>query len=361
MVFRYSFPSAHRSAQRTLPLRRNIPCHSFRFAGCWFDQCSRGCSTSVADFGDPLKEYQAAWTGAVLIVEHGFGMITVTGEDRAKFLHNFCTNDIKKMQPGETCEAFFCNVKGRILAVAVIICETDCFRVLTDASRVEFLHQHLDKYLITEDVSLTVDENVEPLLISGKNEEVEQMLSGISDVGVFLWDNGFRPTAWLIGPTESLVQVVKQCVADGAVIAGYTVWESIRISSGLPRFGVDVSDDNLAQEANRNEQAISFTKGCYLGQEPIARLDAMGHVNRQLEQFTWYEDSEKPPVVGKPVLNESGEEVGTITSSCQMINTGETKLDYERGFALAMVKVKALGGLLTAANEDGQPVTLRKE
>jgi len=252
-------------------------------------------------------------------------------------------------------------VKGRILAVAVIICESDCFRVLTDESRVEFLHQHLDKYLITEDVTLTVDDNVEPLLISGKNEELDQMMSSFSAVGLFPWDNGFRPSAWLIGPTETLVEAVKKCVAQGAVIAGHTAWEIIRLSEAFPNYGVDVSDDNLAQEANRNEQAISFTKGCYLGQEPIARLDAMGHVNRQLEQFTWYEDSEKPPVVGKPVLNESGEEVGTITSSCQMINTGETKLDYERGFALAMVKVKALGGLLTAANEDGQPVTLRKE
>ncbi|MDG2391005.1 MAG: hypothetical protein P8M30_16990 [Planctomycetaceae bacterium] len=313
----------------------------------------------IADFGDPLREYQAAWTSAALIVGHGFGMITVTGEDRAKFLHNFCTNDIKKMQPGETSEAFFCNVKGRILAVAVIICEADRFRILTDESRVEFLHQHLDKYLITEDVTLSVDDDVESLLISGKSDELGKMLSAISDVGLFPWENGFRPAFWLIGSTDSLVNVVKQGVADGAVIAGYGAWEIIRITAAFPQYGVDVSDENLAQEANRTELAISFTKGCYLGQEPIARLDAMGHVNRQLERFNWYEDSKIPPVVGKPVLNEAGEEVGTITSSCHMPN--DDKLEYERGIVLTMVKTKANGGVLTAENEDGQPVILRKE
>ena len=263
------------------------------------------------------------------------------------------------MQPGETCEAFFCNVKGRILAVAVIICEADCFRVLTDESRVEFLHQHLDKYLITEDVTLTVDDNVEPLLITGKAEAVDQELSTISDLGVYRWENGFRPSAWLIGPTETLVEAVKKCVAQGAVIAGHTAWEIIRLSAAFPKYGVDVSDDNLAQEANRNEQAISFTKGCYLGQEPIARLDAMGHVNRQLEQYFWNEDSMKPPIVGKPVLNDAGEEVGTITSSCHLPDYGDP--EFQRGLVLTMIKTKALGGTLTAENEDGQPVKLRNE
>lgn len=305
----------------------------------------------IADFGDPLNEYQAAWTSAAIIVENGMSMMTVTGEDRAKFLHNFCTNDIKKMQPGETCEAFFCNVKGRILAVAVIICEDECFRVLTDESRIEFLHQHLNKYLITEDVTLQIESEAQSILIISIHE---LDLNFGEQVSVFELKDGPKDSGWIVGASSELVPVVKNLSEQGAVILGYDAWEYFRISCNLPKYGVDVSDENLAQEANRNEQAISFTKGCYLGQEPIARLDAMGHVNRQLEQFTWYEDSEKPPVVGKPVMNESGEEVGTVTSACQIPNE-------HRGIVLAMVKTKALGAVLTAENEDGQPVRLRKE
>ena len=67
--------------------------------------------------------------------------------------------------------------------------------------------------------------------------------------------------------------------------AGSEVWTALRIEAGLPVFGVDISDDNLAQEVGRTKTAISFTKGCYLGQEPIARLDALGHVNRELRSL----------------------------------------------------------------------------
>jgi hypothetical protein len=75
----------------------------------------------------------------------------------------------------------------------------------------------------------------------------------------------------------------RNALADGGVPpAGKAAFEALRIEAGFPHYGIDVSEDNIAQEAARTELAVSFTKGCYLGQEPIARLDAMGHVNRQL-------------------------------------------------------------------------------
>jgi len=300
----------------------------------------------VTDFGDPLQEYRAVQSSTAVVPEHGFGMITVSGNDRAKFLHNFCTQDINGMQPGDCREAFFCNVKGRILAVAVILCETDCFRVLTDESRVEFLHQHLDKYVIMEDVTLSRDQSTSALLLLGESD--------VSAPNCFPWETGFRAAKWVLGEEEQLVNFVKKFTEERGVIAGHDAWEIARIAAGSPKYGIDVSDDNLAQEANRTEQAISFTTGCYLGQEPIARLDAMGHVNRQLEQFSWHEESEKPPVVGHPVLDEAGDEVGTVTSACRFP-------DEPRGLVLAMVKVKALGGALSAANAEGAAVPLAKE
>ena len=68
----------------------------------------------------------------------------------------------------------------------------------------------------------------------------------------------------------------------GAVEAPIELFEALRIEAGFPKHGVDITEDHLAQEANRTKLAISFTKGCYLGQEPIARIDALGHVNRSL-------------------------------------------------------------------------------
>lgn len=293
----------------------------------------------------------------VLIPDAGFGLLIVEGQDRAKFLHNFCTNEIKKLQPGDVCEAFFCNVKGRILALGIIACLPEKFLILTDASRVEFLHQHLDRYLITEDVTLTIaDEQTSLLLLTGPNSD--KLATNEAEVAVIPWTGWIIPARWVIGPTESLVQIAKTGVENGAILAGHDTAEVLRISAGYPRYGIDISDENLAQEANRNEQAISFTKGCYLGQEPIARLDAMGHVNRELERFC-YEDSDSPPAVGSPVVTDTGEEVGTVTSACQLpSNAG---LDDGRGFLLAMLKVTSKQAEeLIARTNDGETVILDK-
>lgn len=309
-------------------------------------------SHPIPHFGDPEQEYQAAQESAVFLPEQGFGMLAVSGEDRAKFLQNFCTNDIKKMQPGDVCEAFFCNVKGRILALGIILCQPEQFLILTDASRTEFLHQHLDRYVITEDVTLAISKDVEALLVVGKNEEWVKQLPDTAGLAVFPWNNGFRPTCWLIGAVDSLVEAVKKCVDEGAIIAGHHAGEIIRISAGYPKYNIDISDENLAQEANRTEQAISFVKGCYLGQEPIARLDAMGHVNRQLERLTY--EAETPLPVGSVIRSSAGDEFGTITSSSLIPGT-------HRGVALAMLKVKAAQAEeLIAVAEDGTTTSVER-
>lgn len=105
-------------------------------------------------------------------------------------------------------------------------------------------------------------------------------------------------------------------VQAGVQHAGEDEFHSRRIAAGFPLFGIDISDDNLAQEVGRTALAISFTKGCYLGQEPIARIDAMGHVNRQLCRIEL--PSGPPPAPGTPVLDKptsDGKVVGAITSS----------------------------------------------
>jgi folate-binding protein YgfZ len=96
--------------------------------------------------------------------------------------------------------------------------------------------------------------------------------------------------------------------------AGSLAFHALRIEAGMPLYGIDISEDNLAQEVGRTKQAISFTKGCYLGQEPIARIDALGHVNRELCGLKLSTGSAPPP--GRAVNSEDGsKEIGSITSS----------------------------------------------
>jgi hypothetical protein len=94
------------------------------------------------------------------------------------------------------------------------------------------------------------------------------------------------------------------------------MFHALRIAAGFPLYGSDITEENLAQEVGRTAQAISFTKGCYLGQEPIARIDAMGHVNRQLCRLLFSSDT--PPLAGTPVHENATPDakvIGTITSS----------------------------------------------
>jgi folate-binding protein YgfZ len=99
------------------------------------------------------------------------------------------------------------------------------------------------------------------------------------------------------------------------------MWTALRIEAGLPIYGVDLTDDNLAQEAGRTGTAISFTKGCYLGQEPIARLDAMGHVNRELRSLRL--STSDVPLQGAAVFSDAAgaAPVGTATASAFSFGT----------------------------------------
>ena len=116
--------------------------------------------------------------------------------------------------------------------------------------------------------------------------------------------------------------------AAGVVPASPAQWETRRIAAGWPEYGVDVTEDHLPQELARNDRLLSFTKGCYLGQEPIARLDALGHTNRELRRLTI--TGIEPVAPGTNVLDPaSGDVMGTITSAAvDAMGTGCVALGY---------------------------------
>ncbi|MCA9021592.1 MAG: aminomethyltransferase family protein, partial [Planctomycetaceae bacterium] len=146
----------------------------------------------------------------------------------------------------------------------------------------------------------------------------------------------------------------------GAVPAGQQTFDALRIESLYPIYGVDLTDANLAQEASRTAQSISFKKGCYLGQEPIARIDALGHVNKEIRSIG-LEGSWVPPVGATVfVLGDDGpEEAGTITSSARSFGKYPAvamavlrKNAYEPGTAVEVVAEdqKANGTVFTELN-----------
>ncbi len=223
-------------------------------------------------------------------------VLHVEGSDRLSFLHNLCTQDIKALTPGLGAEAFLTNVQGRILGYVTILCRTDCLWIVTVPEQASRLSSHLDRYHITEDVRIE-DRSIQYLEFflfgqgivgrlcdAGCNMPKApnaHVLVQIQDTDVVViamprrWPAAVR---WLV-PVSGQVTVTSWLASHELPEVGNERWELARIEHGMPWYGRDISEENLPQEVDRNDDAISFRKGCYLGQETVARIDALGHVN----------------------------------------------------------------------------------
>lgn len=202
------------------------------------------------------------------------------GRDRARFLHNLTTNDIKKMKPGESCYAFALTAQGRIVGDLYILCRTDDFLIDTEPELREKLRAHFLKYKVADQVELedvtdsTVAIGVEGPAAPAPPERIET--APFTETG----QPGYRIYA-AAGRKDAVVATlegagVKRASAEDARI--------VRIENARPRYGEDIVETSLPQETQQM-QAVSFSKGCYLGQEIVERIRARGHVNRLLRRI----------------------------------------------------------------------------
>jgi folate-binding protein YgfZ len=259
-----------------------------------------GHSGAVPNFGNAGAEYDALQHAAAVVPLLDRTQIELTGPDRAAFLHNLCTNDVKRLQPGQGCEAFFTNVQGRVIGHGYVFQGAESLIFETAPGQAATLLPHLDRYLITEKVELRDrSEAYGELLVAGQAAETplgkltgsSAPMERLSHVEVRI---GQAAAALrrvdLTGGNAFLLSAQREAIpglwealcAAGCVPCGLEAFEMARIENGTPIFGQDISDKNFPQELARNKQAISFIKGCYLGQETVARIDALGHVNQTL-------------------------------------------------------------------------------
>lgn len=241
--------------------------------------------------------YQALQSHAVIGRRANRTHLEVTGADRASFLHNLCTNNVKGLTAGHGCEAFFCNAQAKIQAYVDLFCLLESFVIETVSGQSKPLLAHLDRYLFREQIKLQdrSEEWDEWLLAGpqstellmkvlsfelpvGDHEHCSVMLDAES-ISVRRMATHHEQTWQLVGSAAALQRLAERLRAAGAIAAEESLWEVARVERGTPEFGRDISGENLPPELQRNERAISYHKGCYLGQEPIARIDALGHVN----------------------------------------------------------------------------------
>lgn len=198
-------------------------------------------------------------------------LLRLTGADRIRFLNGQVTQDLKKLQPGQAVRAAIITAKGRLEADTHIAATTETLLLETDFSLRDAIRSRLEKFIVADDVTLEDFSTSYRLAhFPGLTEpppgspggSLSFQCSRFREPGMDLW----IPTSsnWI--PTSSPAKE----------------WEPLRIARGLPLWNIDVGPDTLPPEAGFESDAISSTKGCYIGQEVISRLRSVGHVNRHL-------------------------------------------------------------------------------
>lgn len=285
-------------------------------------------------FGDPTAEYHLLRQGVGLYDLADRGLVRVTGKDRERFLHAMVSNDTKSLQSGQGCYSTFLNVKGHLLADFVVYAEEASYLLEMEPQVVRPFIEAIDFFVISEDVVFT-DETGTWSMLGLQGPQAAKLLAlasgqampavpmyayvpcALAGQPVHVWrrtytgEDGYllmMPAAQASAVWQALWQHREAC-GGGAV--GRAALEVARIEAGIPVYGQDMGEETIPIEANL-DAAISYTKGCYIGQEVIARLEARGHVNRKLVGLLL--NGDVPPERGAKILSPQ-REVGWITSA----------------------------------------------
>ena len=311
----------------------------------------------VGNAASSKAAYQQAQRSAGFCRGLGATLIELSGEDRVSFLHNLCTADIKGLKVGEGCELFFTDVKGRTIGFGYVFASDHSLLLSTAADQAKILLPHLNRYQIREDVQcLDHSRKWQQWALCGPKAEslCEEILGLKIDSGNLCfaqttWENiglrccrtdVFGLPGFLLQIESETADSLAEALAGEASECDVAIFDFLRIRAGSPVFSQDVSPKNFPQEIDRDARAISFNKGCYLGQETIARIDAMGQVHRLLRQLA-VSDADPLPVAGDS-LTAAGKSAGHFTSvgrnpeDGQIVALGLLRRAYaEPGFEIA--------------------------
>jgi glycine cleavage system T protein len=292
-------------------------------------------------FSSAAKEHQAVRQAAGVFDFSFRAQFALTGDDRAKFLHRIVSNDIKKLVPGQGTYATLLNAQGHILTDFRVYCAADRLLIDTDADLHEKTMQSLQRYIIGDRVQITpldrfalaiqgprsraILERVFPSApaLNGEYDHLTTDYSGMplrviratstGEEGYELWTEA----KYIMKIWESLPGQVS---TDRLIPCGTEALETLRIEAGIPRYGPDMGEDTLPLEAGLLN-ALSFNKGCYIGQEIVERARSRGHVNWKLTGL--FVEGGQPPAQGEKLLS-AGKEIGEVTSACVSPTLGKT-------------------------------------
>jgi folate-binding protein YgfZ len=314
-------------------------------------------TTSIpVSFGNDSDAIRAARESVALCDYSHWGRIRVSDSDRLRFLHNQSTNNFQHLKPGQGCDTVFVTSTARTIDLATAYVTEDAVLLIVSPSRRQYLMDWLERYIFFADkVELTdfSNETAAFSLIGPKSDVFLEQLGAGTIVGqpyathqlVQLKDIEIRvavgsglamPGYTLIVPAENAATVWSNIVQAGVVPLGARVWEQLRIQQGRP-----VPDQELTEDYNPLEaglwQTISFEKGCYIGQETIARLNTYKGVKQHLWGIRL-----SAPVEPGSVITVGDEKIGKLTS-CTNSDACSGSRCHRGSFGLGYIRTKAGG------------------
>ncbi|MEO8605185.1 MAG: glycine cleavage T C-terminal barrel domain-containing protein [bacterium] len=284
------------------------------------------------DFGDADREWRAAREGAAVFVAGYRQWIAASGDDRVTFLQGMLSNDVKPLAPGHGLYAAQLDQTGKVITDLRLYAEADRLILDVVAWRVAAMRERLEKFLVADDVELTPLDDEAPLLqlegpmatavvreALGLDVLPSQPLAHArvafkgAPVRIVMASEVERGGVLLAGAPATLAALLDACREAGAVPAGMRALDTLRIEAGVAWAGLDMDETTLIMETGR-EAAVSFRKGCYLGQEVVERVASRGHVNRRLSGLLIEGDA--LPARRTAVVAD-GREVGYVTSAAR--------------------------------------------
>lgn len=300
-----------------------------------------------------MKGYKALHSSSAWRNAGARGRIRMVGEDRARLLHAMTTNNVQELKPGEGCYAFFLNAQGRIQADAVILCFEDSLLLDVEPETRQKIYDHLDKFIIADDVQLEdVTETTSYIEVGGPQAEATLRALGApvpeTDFHSAEWGNR---TIYRLDEERFRILTTPGDQADLTARLGEEAadeaWNIWRLERGIPRYGQDITERHLLQET-RQTHAVSFTKGCYLGQEIVERVRSRGQVHKNLAPV----EIAAPEVTINEILDETGAKAGELMSRAY-------SPALEKTVGLAYLRTDQLGPQAKPMSIAGAAVSLR--
>ena len=261
--------------------------------------------------------------------------LRLTGVDRVRFLNGLFTNDVAKLAAGAGCHAAMLTVKGKLVGEGLILCDADALWLDLPAEVGPAIRAQMEKHLIVDDV--TIEDHgadLDEVLVCGDGARgaLEGLVGRLPDLPLYghvqigatrvvaTTDLGL-PGYRLIGGARALAERL----APAARTVDDAEAEVLRIEAGIPRYGVDMGEDHLPIES-RLDDAVSHNKGCYMGQEVIARVTARGHINRKLCGLRL--EGDRPSERRAKISGPGRDDAGAVTSSVVSPRFGAIALGY---------------------------------